>query len=213
VLHVYDPPADSVTNPETDRIRRETNILRQLEQSGVVPHISDSLMWEEHHEVVPMHVPKGESFAALPLPNNPEEAILEIQRFSRAFSSLAKVHAAGVVHRAIRPDTLIVENTSSSVTRVILTGFLSARQPGNETISPMLDEAGISDPYVAPEIQQLGSYGFAEPTSDVYSLALVALERLSGLKLRELHREKMALSISPLRPRLAESGHTWMRRP
>lgn len=189
VLFVYDPPAPGATPSEVERVHRETETLRSLQGSGVVPTIGDSLLWNEDYEVVPMHVPKGRPLGTLPPPSSPQEAIRDIRRAAAAFEALARVHAAGIVHRAIGPDVVSVldsEEIDGAAPTAMLTGFMSARKPDTTTIFGNLDATGITDGYVAPEIAKLGSYGYAETASDVYSLALVLLERQAGVPLARI---------------------------
>lgn len=189
VLFVYDPPAPGAPPAEVERVHRETEILRSLQGSGVVPTIGDSLRWSEDYEVVPMHVPKGRPLGTLPPPTSPQDAIRDIRRAAAAFEALTRIHAAGIVHRAVGPDVVAVldgEETGGAEPVIMVTGFMSARKADTTTIFGNLDAAGITDGYVAPEIAKLGSYGYAEPASDVYSLALVLLERLAGVSLARI---------------------------
>lgn len=163
---------------------QESRALQQLRATGVVPECLDSFPWSEDFLVVPTMPPMGISLSALPRPEDEDGVVRELRRGAAAFRALARVHAAGVVHRALRPESIYVDECGNEPA-VMLTGFFAARR-GNQTISPRLDSLAIDDPYVAPEIALAGSYGFAGPESDAYSLALIFLERLSGIPVARL---------------------------
>jgi len=182
-LIVFAPSSPERREKDADRFRKETEALKALQSTGVVPRIGDSLIWDGDHVVVPVEVPEGQAIGTLALPQVQENAVDEIRLAAMAFDALDKVHQTGVVHRAINPANVLVDETNA---KVILSGFLSAHTPGNQTIVAQLDESGIDDRFAAPEIWIGESYGFAEAPSDVYSLALVWAERLSGWRLDQL---------------------------
>lgn len=174
-----------------EHLDRELSALRKLQNSGIVPIIESSFPWGEHgHKVVPVRPPSGCAWGALPLPKSEAAAIRQLEIVAAAFEALEHIHAAGIVHRAINPSNLIVsydgleraaEEAPQSPPHVAFTDFVSARIDGNRTIVEQLDKQGFRDLYAAPEINRMGSYAFAERSSDVYSLALVTLERVMGL--------------------------------
>lgn len=84
-----------------------------------------------------------------------------------AFTGLAQVHDAGVVHRGICPTRVFLGRQN----RVIFTDFFLARAAGRDTIRLALEDlVDESAPYRAPECREL--IGRATQASDVYALAL-----------------------------------------
>ncbi|MGH2387847.1 MAG: hypothetical protein ACRDIE_06540, partial [Chloroflexota bacterium] len=160
---------------------QEFRALQKLRSSGVTPEVMDPFSWSEDYLAVPAYLPEGISLKALRRSISGHAAVDELQIAAAAFRALAKVHAMGVTHRAIGPESVYVKEGMPPT--VMLTGFFAARA-GNATIAPKLDELHMVDPYAAPEIA-LG-YGFADPTSDTYAMALVFLERLSGIPVDQL---------------------------
>ena len=181
VLTVY--PLSSGDTAQRSFFLTEFKALRQLRETGVVPEAFDPFEWSDEYLVIPSALPDGESLASLPRSSDEGGALREIELARRSFAALAKIHAAGVVHRALGPDAIYVRGGSER--SVVLAGFHAARW-GEQTIAPRLDEIGIDDPYAAPEITVVGSYGFASDQSDVYSLALVWLERIAGVPVARL---------------------------
>jgi serine/threonine protein kinase len=165
---------------------QEFHALQDLRSTGLVPECSDPFPWSDDFLVVPSHRPLGVSLNAASAPSSKQGAIHEIERAAAAFRDLARIHAAGIIHRAIGPETIYVDDTEGDE-RLTFTGFYAARR-GERTINPQLDNLKIDDPYAAPEIVTLGSYGFATAESDVYSLALVMFERISGIPISRIVR-------------------------
>lgn len=181
ILTVYPAPS---TDPELrNTYLHEYRALKDLEQTGVVPRVYDPSTWSEDFLVVPSAPPSGQSLSALPPLQSREDAERALDLAADAFVALARIHAAHVVHRAIGPDTVYVSGDRAP-SPVMFTGFFAARRPGEQTISPRLDELKLNDPYAAPELRY--GYGFATPESDTYSLALTLLERLSGIPIDRL---------------------------
>src|SRR5688572_17536775 len=89
-----------------------------------------------------------------------------VQQLSAA---LAAAHRVGILHRDVKPDNVIVEDTRS-----VLTDFGVASPVEAGTAKRMI----VGTPhYIAPEILRGEA---ASPSADVYSCALVAYELLAG---------------------------------
>jgi serine/threonine-protein kinase len=91
-------------------------------------------------------------------------------------SALAAVHAAGIVHRDVKPGNVVIERDTG---RAVLIDFgLARRMASRDPRSTM----GAGTPlYIAPEL--VGVSVPAElltPRADVYSLACMAFEMLTG---------------------------------
>lgn len=172
---------------------REYDALVALRSTGVTPEVLDHFSWSEDFLAVPCRMPAGTSLSALPPPDGAGAAIAELQLARNAFAALEKIHAHGITHRAITPDIVYVSGTQDAPS-VMLTGFFAAKS--GLTISGKLDTLEIDDAYVAPEIAVAG-YEFAAPTSDIYSLALVFLERFSGIPITKLRQADGAIAIPP----------------
>jgi serine/threonine protein kinase len=101
----------------------------------------------------------------------PSEAAILLAQVAAA---LAQAHELGVVHRDVKPDNILLQETDDGH-EVRLTDFGIAR---------VLDAAGLTTPqaivgtphYMAPEAIR----GEAEPASDVYSAGIVLYELVTG---------------------------------
>jgi len=149
---------------------REYEVLKRLGEKAVAPRVEHYFSWEDGtFWVIPICPVEGDSLrshrsAAVPT----AKEILPV--VESAFRSLANVHQEGVVHRALSPDRIVVEERDHSPW-VIFTDFVIARIQHQETIASKAEEMKL-DPdcqYRAPECKL--ALELAEPTSDVYSLA------------------------------------------
>jgi hypothetical protein len=92
--------------------------------------------------------------------------------------ALDHAHAAGVVHRDVKPSNILIPNRArSSAQRAKLTDFGVARVVGGDTLTRTGDVIGTMA-YMAPE-QAEGRE--AEAAADLYSTALVIYEALTGV--------------------------------
>ena len=96
---------------------------------------------------------------------------------------LARVHEQGVVHQNIHPQHLIRRDTDGQI-------FLTEFGTLPKLARSRLDESGAltasvpvsPQPYSAPELLQQNP----QPASDLYSLGLIAIEALTGLRHQDL---------------------------
>jgi eukaryotic-like serine/threonine-protein kinase len=86
--------------------------------------------------------------------------------------ALAHAHAAGLVHRDVKPANVIVLDGN----RVKVTDFGIARAAGDATLTAAGSVLGTAQ-YISPEQAEGNSAG---PQSDIYSLGIVLYEMLTG---------------------------------
>ncbi len=92
--------------------------------------------------------------------------------------ALAHAHQQGVVHRDVKPSNILVPETPVSCAQVAkLTDFGVARVVGGDSLTRTGDVLGTLA-YMAPEQAEGLEAG---PAADLYSLALVIYEALSGV--------------------------------
>ena len=159
------------------RLERESRALQELDSPNII-RIRDSHVTDDEAALVLDYVP-GDSLhqrlaehGRLPV----AEAVAVIKGVAAA---LTTAHAAGVVHRDVKPANIILATDG----RVLLTDFGVARQDGGDAASGTL--TAVTDPglvvgslrYMSPE-QLRGERATA--ASDQYGLAAVAYEMVSG---------------------------------
>ncbi|OLB77612.1 MAG: hypothetical protein AUI14_15610 [Actinobacteria bacterium 13_2_20CM_2_71_6] len=94
---------------------------------------------------------------------------------AQAASALAAVHAAGVVHRDVKPENVLVTERDGRRT-ALLTDFGTARAVDGPTLTRSTQLVG-TPAYLAPELVAGRS---PEPPADVYSLGITAYELFTG---------------------------------
>lgn len=193
-LMVCDLGADSGDRQDAQTFyAKEYEALKRLESSGLTPHVSDPFLWSDDFFVLPIEPLVGKSLAAHPAPQTSESVASEVGLAATAFRALDVIHKAGVLHRALGPDTVYVLASGDKL-KVGFNNFYAARV-GTQSIAVSLDALAIEDPYAAPELA-LG-YGSATPQSDTYSLALIFLERLSGKRISDLRAHAHETVVVP----------------
>jgi serine/threonine-protein kinase len=128
----------------------------------------------EHLAYLVMELVEGESLSALLArtgPLSPEQTLVVLRQTAAA---LAVAHAAGVVHRDVKPGNVLVREDGT----VKITDFGIAWSAGSVPLTQTGQVVGTAA-YLSPE-QAAGSH--ATPASDVYSLGMVGYECLTGHK-------------------------------
>jgi serine/threonine-protein kinase len=152
-----------------ERFLRESRLAARLEHPSVVP-VYDSR--EVNGElIVAMRLVKGGDLRGLidregPLP--PQRAL---DLLAQVAAALDAAHAAGIVHRDVKPHNILVEGN-----RTYLSDFGLAKAV-DESAASSASVVGTAQ-YMSPEQWQGGSIG---PAADVYSLGCVLYEALTGI--------------------------------
>ncbi|HEX7959454.1 MAG TPA: NERD domain-containing protein kinase family protein, partial [Terriglobales bacterium] len=193
-LMVYDLGSDSGDRWDAQTFyAKEFEALKRLETTGLTPRVSDPFPWSDDFLVLPIEPLTGKSLAASPAPQTSDGVAAEVGLAAAAFRVLEVIHQAGVLHRALGPDTVYVL-ASGDKAKVGFNNFYAARV-GAQSIAISLDALAIDDPYAAPELA--AGYGNATPQSDTYSLALIFLERLSGKRVTDLRMHPHETVVVP----------------
>ncbi len=159
----------------TERFRREALLLSSIDHPAVV-RIIDFGEWSGSPCLV-MELVRGESLEALarggPMP--PERAVPMLLQLAEG---LAAIHAAGIVHRDLKLENVIVTETAKGEqARLLDFGIARLAQPD---AGPAATQAGIvlgTPEYMAPE-QALGHA--VDARSDLYAWGVLAHRLLAG---------------------------------
>ena len=153
-----------------ERFRREARAAGALSHPNVAG-VYDFGNHEERHYMV-MELARGRDLARLLReegPLSPERSARVASQIARA---LAHAHAAGVVHRDVKPANVIVDDND----RVKVTDFGIARAVGDSTLTATGSVLGTAH-YISPEQAGGSEVG---PPADIYSLGIVLYETLTG---------------------------------
>jgi len=171
---------------------RAAKLLRQTDASSLLrfireqatrihhPHVVTPISWAGEDDTVLFTMPllRGGSVATLiadngPLPEHWVAVILD-----QLLAALEAVHAAGVVHRDVKPANILLEPTGTAPPYARLSDFGIAApldQPRLTAASMAIGTPG----YMAPE-QAMGAD--PDPKQDTYAAATVGLEMLLAHK-------------------------------
>ncbi len=163
---------------------------------------------------------EGQSLAAelaarddQPRPLRPLDEVLGLLK--GAFEAIAFAHAQGEVHLGINPGNLFVVMRADGGVELKVLDFGLARMMNDfspETPAESHSGQGLRlllPGYAAPE-QLDETVGVAGPRTDVYALALVAMEALSGHTLPPLLEQALDRALSPAPDaRQANAGELW----
>ncbi len=196
-LMVYDLTKDPLDAKALyDFYMHECLALQKLSSTGLAPMVNIPFRWSDDFLVLPIMPPAGKPLSIYPLSETREEFVQELLLTSGCFKALDQIHGHNVLHRAIGPDTIYVQSIQPP--KVIFTNFYAARI-GTNSIALSLDALSIEDPYAALDLA-IG-YGYATAETDTFSLALVFLERLSGVSLSNIRADVESAVIFPQQQR------------
>ena len=183
-------------------LEHDARVLRTLDDPHIAGPLSVGITYDETH-VVRRRVP-GETLAErlTRAPLNVEEWIVVARTM---LSALAAAHDAGILHRDVTPDNIIV-NERGPVTDVTLVDFGLAR--GTQRGAVLSDRPSSVARYVSPE--QAGIIGRdTDHRSDLYSLGAVLFECIAGepaFEGRDI-AHLLRSHMSEARPALRERGY------
>ena len=125
-----------------------------------------------HRPYLVMELVDGQPLSALLASGRPLDPDVTRDLLGQAADALGAAHAAGIVHRDVKPANLLVTPDRT----VKITDFGIARAAEGMSLTETGQVMGTPQ-YLSPEQAQGGT---ATPASDVYSLGVVAFECLAG---------------------------------
>ena len=152
------------------RLRRELEALMKLRHASIVP-VRGLISWQGQPTIV-MDFVEGEDLKARILREGPLPTALVVRIARALLEALAVAHAAGIVHRDIRPQNIRLADTGA----VYLLDFGSARLDASSQLTVSGTAVGTPD-YRAPEVLDRSVY---DPRVDLYAVGATLWECLTG---------------------------------
>jgi serine/threonine protein kinase len=186
----------------TSRFQREAYILQGLSDPhivGIIDYGNDGDVYYIVEEYV-----DGQSLKYYITTSGRIEPLRALNYTRQIAEGLEAAHKHGVVHRDIKPQNILINNVGV----VKITDFGMARGEDSATITGT-DEFMGTPYYISPE--QVDSGHLADTRSDLYSLAIVMFEMLTGRPPYEggsiidiviKHKKDRVPSICRMRPNL-----------
>jgi serine/threonine protein kinase len=198
VLRIYSIPhlaTDAQRERITERARWEAQVLGRLGRSeGILS--ADPPFSDEAGIVLPLEHFPGITLTTWlekygPGSKSKQKADLKARTdlWMRIAATLDEAHRQGVVHRLLRPEVILVED-SAEPTAIRVTGFDLAKQLTVDTTISLTTLADDRLIFAAPEV--VTAFSSAEPASDQFSLGAILALLLTGKPLFESTRQLMA---------------------
>jgi len=153
-----------------ERFLRESRLAASLDHPAVVP-IFDSRE-VDGELIVAMRLVEGGDLRRTIDRDGPLEPVRAVALLGQVAEALDAAHAAGIVHRDVKPHNVLVEGD-----RAFLTDFGLAKALGDSGVVSGTSVVGTAE-YMSPEQWRGGSVG---APADIYSLGCVLFEALTGI--------------------------------
>lgn len=169
-----EPSSGAADRWQRARTLREARAVARLRHPGIV--VVHDVVEDGDGAYIVMELVEGRSLADR-IDGSGPVGPAEAARIGVALlGALSTAHGAGVLHRDIKPDNVLLEARTG---RVVLTDFGVARVPGARTLTE--DGLFVGSPeYTAPERMSGSSGG---PEADLWSLGALLCAALSGRSL------------------------------
>jgi serine/threonine protein kinase len=213
VLRIYSLPplaTDAQRQRITDRARWEAQVLGRLGRSeGILS--ADPPFSDEAGIVLPLEHFLGitlttwlERYGPAAKGNEKADLMARTELWLRIAETLDEAHRQGVVHRLLRSDVILVED-SPKPSAIRVTGFDLAKQLSIDATVSLTSIADERLCFAAPEV--VTAFSSAEPASDQFSLGAILALLLTGKALFDNTRQLMAqrrllMRVRDLAPRI-----------
>jgi serine/threonine protein kinase len=190
------------------RFKREAGLAASLRSVHVVQVLDDGVDPTSGAPFIVMELLEGETLAERLSRVKRLRPPVVAQIITQIARGLARAHDAGLIHRDLKPDNvLIVRNDDEELLKVLDFGIAKWLAPGSPSSGTMAGQMLGTPAYMSPE--HFANSARIDHRADLWSLGVIAYECMTGE--RPFHGESLvslALSVGsgkvPLASRLAE---------
>jgi hypothetical protein len=159
---------------------QEVAALRQIHHPNIVSIYADGLT-PSGAPYLAMEFVEGKNLRDI-LKDGPLPSVRAGRLLEQLANALDAIHERGICHRDVKPENVIVRSNGAVQEEAVLIDFsIAIIKDANETLYGLSRAAGTFD-YMAPE----QAMGHAQPASDIFSLAKVTIELLTGARVSVL---------------------------
>ena len=168
--------------PAADREMRAARFTRQAElasrvrHSGLVEHYDAATTGDDTYVVTELVV--GESLAARVGRDGAIDLSVATRLLRPVMSAIAALHGAGIVHRDVKPENLLISAVCDAPQRSVLIDFGLARAVGDRSDRSPIRQLVGTPFYMSPE--QASGMPDLSPACDVWAMGVVLYRVLSG---------------------------------
>lgn len=185
--------------------RNSGMLLRFVREQGLRirhPHVVAPTGWaaDDDDVVFTMDLVRGGTVADLLREHGPLPAEYAAVLLDQLLQALTAVHAAGVVHRDVKPANLMLEVTGRGRPHLRLGDFGVAAAQDSVRLTQVPGAIG-TEGYMAPE-QTTGAP--ADPRQDLYAAGRVAIQLLTGIAPKHQAPGREGIPDGPLTPLLGQ---------
>ena len=160
-----------------ERFLREARIAAGLRTEHVVA-VHDAGRLDGGEPYIVMEHLEGEDLGATLQARGPLEVAEAVGYVSQVLDALELAHAAGVVHRDLKPTNLFLTRDARGRPLIKLLDFGISKITGNPTLQTRADAVFGTPEYMSPE--QLRATATADPRSDIWAVGVILYELLTG---------------------------------
>jgi serine/threonine-protein kinase len=161
------------------RFRREAKIAARLSHPNVIS-VLDYGRSDNGREVMVLEFAKGASLSEMIAVAPARRRVVQV--IEQILCGLEHAHDAGLIHRDLKPDNIVVEiaHDGTELPRIVDFGIAILRSPDNPSEAERLTASGLmigTPMYMAPEQAQLEPY---DHRADLFALGVILYEMLAG---------------------------------
>lgn len=167
-------------NPKrSERFLSEIDALKKLKHPGIIEIIDHVIPDQEASKANPYFIvmPRAIGGTLTKRVNRYKGDIVATATLGLHLAhTLSAVHAAGIIHRDVKPDNILFASDDSQIP--LLSDFGICLIEGAARVTDVGEAAGPRN-YIAPEVEHLGPQDL-KPDADIYSLGKVLYFAISG---------------------------------